>query len=196
MQTLTRHWLFAGAVSCAFLVALAPVVADGAAPPVFSIYLCLVAYMLHQVEEHAGDRFRAFVNANIGGGREVLTPLAVMVINVAGVWVVLIAALYAAREGLAPGLALVAPYLLLVNAVAHAVAFVALRCYNPGLVTALILLAPAGAWSLALLAPSGPGAALQHAIGLGAAIAIHAAIVAHVRARAAMTAVASPATIH
>ncbi len=192
LQALSRHWLLAGMVTCAFLIALAPLVSEGSRPETFSIYLCLIAYMLHQYEEHRGDRFRAFVNLHIGGGKEVLTPLAVMIINVGGVWAVIMAALYAEREGLPAGLALVAPYLLLVNAAAHAGAFAVLRQYNPGLMTALLLLAPAGAWSLALLAPHGGGAIAQQGIGIGAAIAIHIAIVAHVRLRAALLAPRHP----
>jgi hypothetical protein len=43
-------------------------------------------YMVHQYEEHDNDRFRLFVNEKIGKQRVGLSPLAVFVINVPGVW--------------------------------------------------------------------------------------------------------------
>jgi hypothetical protein len=44
-----------------------------------------------------------------------------------------------------PGFGLIAVYLAVVNAVVHLVAAVALRAYNPGLWTAILLFLPLGA---------------------------------------------------
>jgi hypothetical protein len=49
------------------------------------IYLQLPLYKLHQLEEHAGDRFRRFVKHRLAGGKDALTPRATLVINVVGV---------------------------------------------------------------------------------------------------------------
>jgi len=58
------------------------------------------------------------VNDLLAGGREVLSTPAVVVINVVGVWVVILLALYLARfVGL--GLGLIAIYLTLLNALVH-----------------------------------------------------------------------------
>lgn len=174
---LARHWVAAAGVSGVLLLALAPVLAARWSLPLLLIFLASPAYMLHQVEEHQGDRFRRFVNRMFGC--EVLTVRAVLVINLPGVWGVNLAALYAAAFA-APGDGLAAPYLMLVNAAAHAGAALRLRCYNPGLVTALCVLAPLGAATLALCPASLP----QQAAGLVIAVAIHAAILLHLRIRA------------
>src|SRR5208282_2200477 len=102
-----------------------------------SAWVQLPLYMIHQYEEHDADRFRRFVNQHIAGGREALTLADVFVINVPGVWGVIAASCYLAWV-VRPGLALIAIYLTLVNAGAHVGALVALRRYNPGLITAIV----------------------------------------------------------
>lgn len=75
-------------------------------------------------------------------------------------------------------------YLVLVNAVAHVVAALLWREYNPGLWTALALFVPLG--TLALLKVGGvPGVEpIHHVVGLAVGIGIHAAIVIYTRRRA------------
>jgi hypothetical protein len=99
-------------------------------------------------EEHAGDRFRVFVNQHVFHGIEALLPLAVLWINLPGVWGIGLFSIYAAGFlGIGWGLSIV--YLVLVNAVAHIVAAILWRKCNPGLWTAVILFVPLG--TLALL---------------------------------------------
>ena len=129
--------------------------------------------MLHQVEEHSGDRFRRFVNTRIFGGREALTESAVLVINLPLVWGINLSALYAAALW-GPGFGLVAPYAMLVNAVIHIIAGLRLRCYNPGLATSLALFLPLGLCTLAVIGPVAPG---YHVAGLGLAVLIHLVII-------------------
>jgi len=181
-EWLERNWMYAGAVCGVLLIALGPVLAAPLGPALLAVYAQLPAYMIHQVEEHHRDRFRLWFNATIGGGREALTPFAVLVINLAGVWAVDVAALYLARF-VAPGLGLIAVYLTLVNAVVHVAGGVVQRRYNPGLVTAVVLFLPCAAWGLVAL--SGASAA-EHVIGLACAVLVHLAIVAHVRRRLAL----------
>src|SRR5919112_2789576 len=96
MGWLLREWPYAGFLAGLLLLALAPLWVSGIALVVGVIYLQLPVYMLHQLEEHAGDRFRRFINDRAAGGRDALTPGATLVINVVGVWMVNIISLYLA----------------------------------------------------------------------------------------------------
>ena len=179
LDRLRDHWVYGGFLAGIMLLVLTPVLASGWPMALVLIWLQLPAYMLHQYEEHDADRFRRFVNAIIGGGKEVLTRLDVFVINIAGVWGVdALAFLLAARVHL--GLGLIAVYLSLVNAVAHCAQAIALRRYNPGLITAILLILPLGVVTLWVLSGNAQISATDHLIGLGLAILIHAAIVARV----------------
>jgi hypothetical protein len=131
--------------------------------------------MLHQYEEHDNDRFRRFVNSNFGKGKEILSPLAVLLINVPGVWGVIAIAFWLAAL-LNPGYGLIAAYLLLLNAVIHIGSAAFLRGYNPGLVTGVLFFVPLGAWCVIAIQETGFGSAWMQLIGLLAAVGIHAAI--------------------
>lgn len=63
----------------ASLVAAAPVIPLSILP--FLIFLHSPAYMVHQVEEHTGGRFRRFAIENIFGGRDALTVTAILVVT-------------------------------------------------------------------------------------------------------------------
>lgn len=184
IRLLREHWLVGALTGAPLLLALAPVLAAALPAWLLWVFLQQPIYMLHQLEEHLGDRFRLFVNARLAGGAEALTPGDVAVINVIGVWVVNALALLLAAT-VHPGWGLLAAYLTLVNAVTHVAACVALRAYNPGLVTGVVLFLPAGLVALALVA-SQPGVGLlAHLAALGAVLALHAAIILHVKRRAA-----------
>lgn len=138
--------------------------------------------MLHQLEEHEGDRFRAFVNTRMGGGRELLTRPATFFINSVGVWGIDLIALYLALY-VSPGLGLIAVYLTLVNALVHIAGGIALRAYNPGLWSAVALFVPVGVAG-AVAIENGPGAtAGQQALALAIACGVHIAIIGYVRRR-------------
>jgi hypothetical protein len=136
--------------------------------------------MLHQVEEHSGDRFRNFINQRVFGGVDALTTTGVLWINLPGVWGTNLVALYAAGFW-APGYGLAAPYLMIVNAIAHVAATARFRIYNPGLITSLVIFFPLGLASLYVI----PASLAQHALGLGVSLAIHLAIVVGTAKRAA-----------
>jgi hypothetical protein len=139
--------------------------------------------MLHQVEEHTGDRFRTFVNSRVFGGVEALTPESILWINIPGVWGVNLASLYAAQfAGIGWGLTGV--YLTLVNGVTHVGAAIAGRGYNPGLWTSLALFLPLGGWAWAVLDADPRVERIHHITGLTLAILIHAAIVIYAKNRA------------
>ena len=176
---LRDNWVYGGFLAAIMLLALTPVLTSGWSLPLLLIWLQLPVYMLHQFEEHDDDRFRKFINATIGGGKELLSRFDVFVINIVGVWGVDTVAIWLAAR-LHLGLGLIAVYLSLVNALAHCGQAVAMRRYNPGLITAILLFIPLGVTTLWVLARTGAVTTTDHVIGLGAAILIHAAIIVRV----------------
>ncbi|MCW2283943.1 hypothetical protein M2323_001552 [Rhodoblastus acidophilus] len=173
---LASRWVAAAGFMAATLLALLPLIAAAFAAPLVLLFLHSPGYMVHQVEEHTGDRFRTFVNQRVFGGREALSVGAVLVINLPVVWGLNLAALYAAYFW-GPGYGLVAPYAMLVNGITHIGASARFRSYNPGLGTSLFLFLPL---SLATLYAIGPVAAGFHLAGLGLALLLHLLIIAHV----------------
>jgi hypothetical protein len=176
--------MYAGFVAGLFLLALTPLLFGTWPLPLLLVFLQLPIYMLHQLEEHTGDRFRRFVNEHLADGREALTTAAVVVINVPLVWGVDLASLYLARF-VELGLGLVAVYLTVVNAIVHVAGAIVGRGYNPGLVTGVVLFLPVGGSALFVLATTSGVTAGDHAIGLIFALGSHAAIIAHVMRRRA-----------
>lgn len=172
------HWVAAAGFMAIALSALWPAVGLGWPAGLSLIYLALPAYMIHQVEEHAGDRFRTFVNSVVCNGREGLTTTDVLWINIGGVWLVHLAAFYAARF-VEPGWGLTAVYLMLVNGLSHLIGAMKFRGYNPGLATSVILFLPLSAATLAVA----PASLEQHVLGLTAALVIHAGIIVNLRRR-------------
>lgn len=175
LQRLTQYWVYGGALSGALLLLLTPSIADGWPSWRIAVWLMLPLYMFHQWEEHDRDRFRLFVNTEIAHGAEALTPFAVFLVNVPGVWGV-VAASFVLCGAAAPGYGLIAVYLVLINAVAHISEGVVLRRYNPGLWSAVIGFIPLGTWALLTIQRQHPSA-WYHLLGISIALAIHAGIV-------------------
>jgi hypothetical protein len=176
LTRLRDNWVYGGFLAALMLLALTPVLAHGWSLALTLIWLQLPVYMLHQYEEHDDDRFRLFVNATIGGGKEVLSRYAVLVINIGGVWGVdAIAFGMAAQVHI--GLGLIAVYLSLINGVSHCLMAIAMRRYNPGLVTSILLFIPLGIATLWVLAGVREITPMDHFIGLAAALAVHAGII-------------------
>lgn len=180
LQRLIAHWMYGGALAGILLLLLSPLLLTGWPEPLAASFLLLPAYMLHQYEEHDRDRFRLFFNQTIGRGYEVLSPLAVFITNVPGVWGVIAVSLYASTL-FNLGWALIAVYLVLVNALVHIVHAIVFRRYNPGLISAVSVFLPLGSGTLWLIDRAGGGSLSSHLVGLFSAIAIHAAILLHVR---------------
>lgn len=175
---LANHWVAGAAMMAGALLLLLPLLIPAWPLPLLLIYLHSPGYMLHQVEEHAGDRFRHYINQVVLGGREGLTTLDVLWINLAGVWGANLLALYLAAA-LGAGWALLAPYLMLVNALSHLAGMARQRAYNPGAGTSALLFLPLALASLALIS----AAPAQHALGLAVAIGVHALIIANLLRR-------------
>jgi hypothetical protein len=176
VDRLIVNWVYGGFLAGLLLLVLSPLIVRNWPPALAAAFFCLPAYMLHQYEEHDDDRFRIMINRMLAGGRDALTVPAVFVINVPGVWGVIALSLWLAAL-VHPGLALIAVYLPLINAVIHIAPAVVTRSYNPGLITAILLFLPLCFWCLFVIQRSGAGGFLFHAIGLGTAFAIHAVVI-------------------
>ena len=119
----------------------------------FISLLLLVAYILHQYEEHWVDlygNYYSFFTATNGLLKTIinvknndvilLTREAIFVINTSLVWLVGTLAIWRSSSHLFPTLAMAG--MTLVNAVTHILAGVLSQSYNPGLLTAVILFIP------------------------------------------------------
>ena len=179
INRLICNWVYGGFLAAILILCLTPVLARGWSQALLTTFLCLPVYMIHQYEEHDDDRFRAFVNRLLGRGREVLTPLAVFVTNIIGVWAVLGVA-FCLAACVNPGYGLVAAYLLLLNGVIHIAQAIAGHGYNPGLATAIVFFLPVGGYCLWVVQTGGYGTSAMHTIGAAAAIGVHGAIAAQV----------------
>ncbi|MFY8215225.1 MAG: HXXEE domain-containing protein [Chthoniobacterales bacterium] len=174
------NWPGAAAFCGVALLVISPVVWIGFGPAIFWVFVQLPFYMLHQLEEHAGDRFRMFANQVIGGGTEVLSRRATFVINSVGVWGVDLTAIYLAIL-VSPGWGLVAMYLPLVNSVMHVGQALLLRRYNPGLITAIVLFIPGATLGIFVVCSQVAVSWTMQISALATAIAIHALIIVHVK---------------
>lgn len=182
-QWLKLYWVAASLCMGLLLLTLAPVFDLRNDLFLLLVYLHTPVYMLHQVEEHTGDRFREFINRYMFHGVEALNSTAILVINLPGVWGVTILSLYAAVF-IAPGWGLPAVYLVAVNALIHIAGTAVSRAYNPGFWTAIALFLPLSALSFW---QSGLNPSIDwryHAFGLAVALVIHAAIIVYATARA------------
>ena len=175
---LAEYWVIGAGFMAASLMAAAPVVS--LSPPVFLIFLHSPFYMVHQVEEHTGDRFRKFANENVFGGRDALTVASVLIINLPFLWGINLLALYAAFLW-DPAWGLVAPYVMIVNALAHLATSARRGKYNPGLVTSIVLFLPLGVATIWMIGRT--AGLVPQLIGAALAILLHLAIIAVVTAR-------------
>lgn len=182
LDRLIGNWVYGGFLAGVLLLVLGPVLTAGWPASLASAYLLLPVYMLHQYEEHDGDRFRRFANETVGHGVEVLSRGFVFLVNIPGVWGTIAISLILAYA-VHPGFTLIAVYLVLVNALAHIGQAIKMRRYNPGLATGVVLFLPAGVFALVETQRGGGGTLAMHIVGLVVAIGIHAGIVAHVRRR-------------
>ena len=177
LRRLCDNWVYGSFLAAILLFLLTPFLSRDWPEFLTLIWLQLPVYMLHQYEEHDGDRFRSFVNATIGNGRAVLSRLDVFIINVVGVWGLDALSFWLAGS-VHLGLGLVAVYLSLVNSIGHCIQAILLRRYNPGLITSIILFLPLGLTTMYMLTDQGIASLSDHIVGLVSALAVHAVIIA------------------
>src|SRR5580704_13007764 len=104
----------------------------------------LVIYFVHQIEEHLWPGgFRQFTDAHVFHSGEDNWPVnidGVALVNTAYVWLPIALAIIFPHSLRWLGLAWIG--LTLVNGIIHIVTSIRLRVYNPGLITAVVLLLP------------------------------------------------------
>lgn len=176
LKRLIDNWVYGGFLAGLLLLLLSPLITAYWPTALTATFFCLPAYMFHQYEEHDKDRFRTFVNRLLGNGHEVLTPTAVFLINVPGVWGGIAISLWLAAR-VDTGFALIAIYMLFLNGAIHIAQAAAVRSYNPGLITAIVLFIPVGGWGLVAVEHSGAATPAMHITGLAIAVAVHLAII-------------------
>jgi hypothetical protein len=155
------------------------------------IYVQLPAYMLHQLEEHGGDRFRLYVNERLLAGRPGLGRGATFAINLLGVWMLILTSVLLAYY-VDPGLGLIGVYLTGVNAVVHLLVAAVRREYNPGLGTAAGVFVPLTVWSAIAINDHYDISVGTNLFALGVAVLGHVAIVAAIAAHLARTPAPTP----
>ncbi|MEM9148264.1 MAG: HXXEE domain-containing protein [Pseudomonadota bacterium] len=176
LQRLERHWVYGGAMLAFVLLALMPLLTQDWPVAEILVFLALPAYMLHQWEEHDGDRFRSFVNRRLAGGAEGLSLRDVFLINVVFVWWAMAGILWLMRA-VDPGWGVMAGYFLLINGAAHLGQLMVLRVANPGIYTGAALFLPLGAAILWSSSSAGLG---QHFTSIATVLGLHALIVVRV----------------
>ena len=158
---LVPHWMKLGTFAAPFLLFTASAFRrDDALPAhrdlaMLSLWM-LVAYIIHQFEEHWIDlfgqvyAFHGSVNNllmsafGVKDGPGPLTPEGIFVINTSLVWLVGAIAIWRSRTHVFPALAMAA--IIVVNALAHIVLGVVNVAYNPGLLTSVLVFAPMGGY--------------------------------------------------
>ena len=139
-----RHWPKSLVpVAVGFMVVL-PVVFSGLSAATFFAILFIPLVLLHQYEEHAGDRGRSFVNRLAGPpspAAAALTPRLMLLFAALGVWLPAFATPILTSFG-AAALIAVAAVVAGVEVVLHLIGWVLSGRPSPGMRTALILLVP------------------------------------------------------
>lgn len=175
------NWSLAGLVSAAILIAFFPLfyIALG---PLFWAFLPLPLYMIHQYEEHGQGQFKAFTNRLFG--KEVLTDLDILKVNVIEVWIFFALLIYLAKF-VHPAFGLIPLYFIGVNGLLHVVMTFKQKNYNPGLWTSLALFLPATGAGLYFMQLTFAFDAFHHNLGLVAVLVIHLKLVLLIRSKLA-----------
>ncbi len=135
----------------------------------------LIIYMIHQIEERLWPGgFRQFNNAHVFKSGNDNWPVdidGVFLVNVGYVWLPLACAIV--WPGALRWLGLGWVGLTLVNGISHIVMALRLRCYNPGLVTSIVLFLPFTIWMFAHEAAAGILSGTEIALIIVAGVLLH-----------------------
>ncbi|MEM6376626.1 MAG: HXXEE domain-containing protein [Bacteroidota bacterium] len=123
----------------------------------FVAIIMLIAYIIHQYEEHWIDLFgnyyafyvfnNDFILGNLGATDSSVKPLskaAIFMINTSLVWLVGVLAIWRSPQHLFPLIAMGS--IIVVNGLVHLLAGVAKFQYNPGLLTSVLIFIPLYVW--------------------------------------------------
>lgn len=156
-EFLTKHWMKMGTFMAPFLLFVCMVFVRQEKPytdPRFLSLILLIAYVIHQFEEHWIDlfgrryAFHPYLNEFLSGltgsesGTEFMTPAAIFVINTSLVWLVAALGIWRGCDNIFATLCMAA--IVVVNAFSHIGAGLSGSTYNPGLLTGTVLFVPLG----------------------------------------------------
>lgn len=154
---LTKHWMKLGTFMAPFLLFVAFAFAKNDDPrtnPRIMSLILLVAYIIHQFEEHWVDiygqtyAFHPYLNDFLSGligyesRIEFMSPTSIFVINTSLVWLVGALGVWCGSNHIFATLCMTA--IVVVNAVSHISAGFIGGVYNPGLMTAIVIFIPLG----------------------------------------------------
>ena len=157
-EFLIEHWMKIGTYAVPFLLLMFFSSRTNQTNSGFSdikliAVLLLVAYIIHQFEEHwidlLGHQYAFYGDVNqllltvLGAPSEAirpLTPEAIFVINTSLVWLVGAIAIWRTPKHVFPTLAMAG--ITLINGMSHIVMGIAQQSYNPGLLTAVVIFLP------------------------------------------------------
>ena len=158
---LVNHWMKIGTYSIPFIgIGLFAFSEKELSPKSnlrFLALLMLVAYIIHQFEEHWVDIYgnayafysfnNNFILSNLGEPNSAIKPLtreSIFVINTALVWLIGILAILRSPRHLFPFFAMAG--IIVVNGFVHIMAGIATQVYNPGLLTSIVIFIPLYFW--------------------------------------------------
>ncbi|MEO1451114.1 MAG: HXXEE domain-containing protein, partial [Bacteroidota bacterium] len=192
---LIDHWMKVGTYAIPFLLMGAfSLSLGGSSKDLLADYrfigiIMLIAYIIHQYEEHWIDLFgnyyafydfnNAFILGNLGAPDNATKPLtreAIFVINTTLVWLVGALAIWRSPRHLFPLIAMAS--IIVVNGVVHILAGVATFQYNPGILTSGLIFSPLYAWFVRLLMNQSNPYKKQIIAGLAWAFLAHVIMVA------------------
>ena len=146
--------------------------------------LMLIAYIVHQYEEHWIDlfgnqyAFYGYINELIlavfnaqNTSVMPLSPESIFVINTSLVWLVGVIAIWRSPKHLFPALAMAG--ITLVNAGSHIMAGIVKQAYNPGLLTAIVIFVPLAIAFYRSVLVTTPTASLQVKVSVVRAVLAH-----------------------
>ncbi|MEO1021940.1 MAG: HXXEE domain-containing protein [Bacteroidota bacterium] len=160
---LINHWVKIGVYAIPFIGIGLFAFRDHEHPfhsnPRFIALLMLIAYVVHQFEEHWIDLFgnvyafytfnNNFILSALGEPGSAVKPLtkeSIFIINTSLVWLTGSLAILRSPKQLFPFFSMVG--IILINGVVHILAGVATLTYNPGLLTSMLVFIPLCAWIL------------------------------------------------
>ncbi len=182
LERLYKYWVYGGFLAGLTLFALCPLILPAWPETLRLTFLALPIYMVHQYEEHDADRFRTWFNQTLGKGLELLTPVAVFVINIPVVWGFICIACYLCAF-VNPGLGLIAIYMLLVNGIGHTAQAIISKRYNPGLGSSILVFLPFSIFGIVQFGELNAGGWRWNMIALAVSIISHVAIILYATAR-------------
>jgi len=160
-EFLVHHWMKIGTYSIPFIgIGLFAFREKELSPKSnlrFLALLMLVAYIIHQFEEHWVDIYgnvyafytfnNNFILTNLGEPDSAIKPLtreSIFIINTSLVWLIGILAILRSPKHLFPFFAMAG--IIVVNGFVHIIAGIATQVYNPGLLTSIVIFIPLYFW--------------------------------------------------